>query len=84
MMLTVVSELFTTVLLLSGFPRISLRMTRWSSRSTTFMRSFVHRFGQRHSVLLVKEFAEPRRWDRQFNSCVSQPARLSQSLTSAM
>jgi hypothetical protein len=32
----------TTVLLLPEFPQISLRMTRWSCRSTTFSDSFVH------------------------------------------
>jgi len=32
----------TTVLLLSEFRQLSLRMTRWSSRSTTFRASFVH------------------------------------------
>jgi hypothetical protein len=32
----------TTVLLLPEFLQISLRMTRWSSRSTTFRRAFVH------------------------------------------
>jgi hypothetical protein len=32
----------TTALLLSKSSQISLRMTRWSSRSTTFRRSFVH------------------------------------------
>ncbi len=31
-----------TVLLLPEFPQISLRMKRWSSRSTTFSDSFVH------------------------------------------
>jgi hypothetical protein len=36
------------VLLLSEFPQISLRMTRWSPRSTT-VRPFVHHFRGRYS-----------------------------------
>jgi len=41
----------TTVLLLSEFlQQLSLRMTRWSLRSTTFG-SFVHHFSGRYSRL---------------------------------
>src|SRR5438105_9220318 len=40
----------TTVLLLSESSQISLRMTRWSSRSTTFGSSFVHHLGGRYLV----------------------------------
>jgi len=49
------------VLLLSEFPQISLRMTRWSSRSTT-VRSFVHHFRGRYfsglDVRIVSEDGE--------------------------
>jgi len=38
----------TTVLLLSGIPQISLRMTRWSFRSTTLSQSLVHHFRGRY------------------------------------
>ena len=37
------------MLLLSEFPQISLRMTRWSPRSTT-VRPFVHHFRGRYSI----------------------------------
>jgi len=39
----------TTVLLLPELSQISLRMTRWSSRSTTFRESFVHHVGGLYS-----------------------------------
>jgi hypothetical protein len=45
------------VFLLSDFRQISLRMTRWSSRSTTFSRSFVHHV--RGPYLTVNEDGVP-------------------------
>jgi len=49
----------TTVLLLSEFlQQIPLRMTRWSSRSTTVSRPFVHHFRGRYSTLIAVYAAE--------------------------
>jgi len=45
----------TTVLLLPEFLQISLRMTRWSSRSTTFRRAFVHHVRGPYSLFLGDE-----------------------------
>jgi hypothetical protein len=47
------------VLLLSEFPR-DLRMTRWSSLSTTFRRSFVHHVRGRYEARI--RFVEPFRF----------------------
>src|SRR5919106_931608 len=46
----------TTVLLLSESLQISLRMTRWSSHSTTFRRSFVHHVRGRYFRLVTCGF----------------------------
>jgi hypothetical protein len=47
------------VLLLPEFLQISLRMTRWSSRSTTFRRAFVHHVRGPYSPLRLVVRSEP-------------------------
>jgi hypothetical protein len=54
----------TTALLLSDIPQIPLRMTRWSSRSTTLRWSFVHHgrgpYFDRYAYRITNAFDKPR------------------------